>query len=155
MISDDTLMGTSLMTIPVQGTGWMAGQFYCSEKERSRTSCLLKPPEPFLWFSPIFAPHSGDEASGGNKAILSLQETEMYSCFLLNFQISFAKVFFFLFLYLCTFYIFRHVSIILFILCTDVYTWRNAPQKAMFTLVTAIHWFKQKKPISCPCQHRA
>lgn len=33
MISDDTLMGTSLMTFPVAGLAW---QFCCSEKKRSR-----------------------------------------------------------------------------------------------------------------------
>lgn len=73
MISDDTLMGRSLMTFPVQGTGWFGPeQFYCSETERSRTSCLLKSPEPlffffFLWYL-NFVHCSQSEASSGTEA---------------------------------------------------------------------------------------
>lgn len=47
MISDDTLMGASLMTFPVcRDLAGLAGQFFRSERERARTFCLLKPPEP-------------------------------------------------------------------------------------------------------------
>lgn len=51
MISDDTLMGTSLMTFPVQGTGWFGrGNFTAVKQKRSRTSCLLKSPESVFFF---------------------------------------------------------------------------------------------------------
>lgn len=70
MISDDTLMGTSLMTFPVQGTGWFGpGNFTAVKQKGSRTFCLLKSPQPLFLVTQISGHCSRSEPSLGNEPI--------------------------------------------------------------------------------------
>lgn len=72
MISDDTLMGTSLMTFPVQGTGWFSpGNFTAVKQKGPGHPVCSNHQSLFFLVSQIFVHCSRSEASSGNEANFS------------------------------------------------------------------------------------
>ena len=54
MISDDTLMGTSLMTFPVQGTGWFGpGNFTAVKQKKYRLFVIVRNRSEWMVASPL------------------------------------------------------------------------------------------------------
>lgn len=72
MISDDTLMGTSLMTFPVQGTGRFGPGYFTAVKQKGPGHPVCSNHQSLFFLDSQISVHcSPSEASPGNEAQFS------------------------------------------------------------------------------------